>query len=96
MLNPYALTYYQICCDSAEQVKERVLFLISKGMVFTVDRCRTWDEITRYCDNPVCWRVIQVCHREECLKVINTTSYLNDYYCTIDFDVFVNTVLPTL
>jgi len=45
---------YKIECTDSDQVKERLLFLISKGMVFTTYRHRTWEVISTKCGDP--WR----------------------------------------
>jgi hypothetical protein len=98
---------FEIKCFGPNELKERMIFLFSKGMVFTTDRIRTWDEVEKsYPFEVKTWYYIRIGHND-CLRVMNTSNRSHIGSCigyrvrlkklsSIKWDAFVKHILPLL
>ena len=94
---PGDIEQIQIYCESPEVVKNRMIFLFSKGLVFTGNRIRDWEGVQAdFCHDLTQWTHIRFGHNVDCLRVFNTSIGRKFGIKTITWEDFVDRILPLL
>ena len=75
-----------------------MLFLFSKGLVFTTHRIRDWETLIRNHDMSAIlyWRYISSAHNGECLRILNTNCIHHPSRKLITWNEYVKDILPLL